>query len=320
MQIVMIQDKIMPAAKVDPIHYDRGVFFGDGVYEVMRSYDGKLFALEEHLRRFAKSLSAIEITGIEIEQVRARVRRAFDEAGIADAKIYFHVTRGSAPRDRGWDDSLEPNFFLNLSEVADNTEDRTKGIAVSTHPDWRWKRCDIKSLNLLANVLATTDAARKGCGEAILVDEAGLITEGAGSAFFAIRGQTMQTAPLTANILPSITREFTLKAAGNVGLEVVAESLTVEQAACADELVIASTTQDIVPVVKFDDKYVEEADILRATSLCLFRRIHLCGRFLRLASFSTNCYEIRCAEAPPGGDRAVVQSHHHSRTNRVRCQ
>lgn len=258
MQIAMIQDKIVPAAEVDPIHYDRGIFFGDGVYEVMRSYDGKLFALDEHLRRFANSLSAIEITGLDIDEIRVRVLKAFDAAGIANAKIYFHVTRGSAPRDRGWDDNLKPNFFLNLSEVADNTEDRTKGIAVSTHPDWRWKRCDIKSLNLLANVLATTDAARKGCGEAILVDEAGLITEGAGSAFFAIRGQTLQTAPLTANILPSITREFTLKAAGNVGLQIVEESLTVEQAACADELMIASTTQDTVAVVKFDGKPVAD--------------------------------------------------------------
>ncbi len=256
MQIVMIQDKIVPADQVDPIHYDRGIFFGDGVYEVMRSYDGKLFALDEHLRRFANSLSGIEITGLGIDEIRARVLKAFAAADIANAKIYFHVTRGSAPRDRDWDDTLEPNFFLNLSEVADNTENRTKGIAVSTHPDWRWKRCDIKSLNLLANVLAANDATRRGCGEAILVDETGLITEGAGSAFFAVRGQTLQTAPLTANILPSITREFTLKAAANVGLQIVEESLTVKQAASADELMIASTTQDTVPVVKFDDKPV----------------------------------------------------------------
>jgi len=253
-QIAMIQDKIVPAEEVDPIHYDRGIFFGDGVYEVMRSYDGKLFAMEEHLRRFASSLAAIEITGLGIDEIRARVLRAFEAGGIANSKIYFHVTRGSAPRDRGWGDHLKPNFFLNLSEVSDNTADRTNGIAVSTHPDWRWKRCDIKSLNLLANVLAANDAARKGCGEAILVDQAGLITEGAGSAFFAIRGQTLQTAPLTANILPSITREFTLKAARNAGLEIVEESLTPQQAAGADELVIASTTQDIVPVVKIDDK------------------------------------------------------------------
>ena len=106
MHIAMIQDKIMPAAEVDPVHYDRGVFFGDGVYEVMRSYDGKLFALAEHLQRFSNSLSAIEITGLDIDEIRVRVLKAFDAAGIANAKIYFHVTRGSAARDRGWDDNL----------------------------------------------------------------------------------------------------------------------------------------------------------------------------------------------------------------------
>lgn len=256
MQIVMIADKIAPAEEVDPAYFDRGTFFGDGVYEVIRSYDGRIFALEEHLQRFANSLSAIGIIGVDIDQVRSRLLRAFDAAGIADAKVYFHVTRGSAPRDRVCTDDLRPNFFLTVSKVTDNSENRTNGIAVSTHPDWRWKRCDIKSLNLLANVLASTDAAKKGCAEAILVNEAGLITEGAGSAFLAVFGQILQTAPLTANILPSITREFTIKAARNIGLEIVEEPLTTEQAVRADELLIASTTQDIVPVVRFDDKSV----------------------------------------------------------------
>jgi len=142
--------------------------------------------------------------------------------------------------------------------VADNTAEKTAGIAVSTFPDWRWRRCDIKSLNLLANVLACTDAAKKGCGEAILVDEAGFITEGAGSAFFAIFGEKLRTAPLTANILPSITRKFVLEAARNVGLEVVEESLKPKEATEADELLIAATTRDIVPVVKFDDRVIAD--------------------------------------------------------------
>ncbi len=252
MQIAMIQDKIVPAGELDPVYSDRGMFFGDGVYEVMRSYDGRLFALEEHLRRFARSMAAIEISGVDVEVVRARILRAFEAAGIANAKIYFQVTHGSGPRDRVWSPDLKPNFFLTVSEVGDSTKEKAKGIAVSTFPDWRWKRCDIKSLNLLANVLASNDAARKGCSEAILVDQAGLITEGAGSAFFAVRGQALQTAPLTANILPSITREFAIKAARNIGLKVLEESLTPPQAAGADELFLAVTTKDIVPVVKFD--------------------------------------------------------------------
>jgi D-alanine transaminase len=252
----MIQDKIVPANELEPVYFDRGTFFGDGVYEVMRSYNGRIFALEEHLQRFAGSLSGIQMTGVDIDLIRSRILKAFDAAGISNAKIYFHITRGSQPRDRVWNADLKPNFFLTVSELADKTENKTKGIAVSTHPDWRWKRCDIKSLNLLANVLAANDAERKGCSEAILVDENGLITEGAGSAFFAVRKQALQTAPLTANILPSITREFAIKAGRNIGLKIVEKSLTVEQAAGSDELLIASTTQDIVGVVKFDDKII----------------------------------------------------------------
>ena len=219
------------------------------------------------LQRFAGSLSGVKITGVDIDLIRSRILRAFEAAGIANAKIYFHITRGSQPRDRVWNADLKPNFFLIVSEVTDNTEEKTKGIAVSTHPDWRWKRCDIKSLNLLANVLASTDAAGKGCGEAILVDEAGFITEGAGSAFFAVRSQILQTAPLTANILPSITREFAIKAGRNIGLDIIEKSLTPQQAADSDELFIAVTTRDIVPVVKFDQTTIGDGKPGRYTKM-----------------------------------------------------
>ncbi len=267
MQIAMIQDKMVPIEGLEPVHIDRGTFFGDGVYEVVRSYDGKIFALEEHLQRFANSLAAIEIAGVDIEQIRSRVHKAFDAAGIPNAKIYFHITRGSALRSHVGSANLKPNFFLTVTESDDDTEAKTKGIAVSTHPDWRWKRCDIKSLNLLANVLARQDAAKKGCAEAILVDETGLITEGAASAFFAIFGRTLQTTSLTANILPSITRIFVVKASKNIELETIEKSLTPQQASGADELFIASTTQDIVPVVRFDDKLIGDGKPGKYTKL-----------------------------------------------------
>jgi D-alanine transaminase len=256
MQVAMIGDKIVPLAELEPIYNDRGTYFGDGVYEVVRSYDGKIFALEEHLQRFAGSLSAIGIVNVDVEQIRLRIKKAFEAAGISNARIYFHITRGSALRSHTWTADLKPNFFLTVTELSDSREEKNKGIAVSTHPDWRWKRCDIKSLNLLANVLARQDAEQKGCAEAIFVDDAGLVTEGAGSAFFAVLGKSLQTAPLTANILPSVTRKFVIKAAKNIGLEVIEKSLTLQQARDAGELFIAVTTKDIVPVVRFDGKVI----------------------------------------------------------------
>ena len=267
MQIAMIQDKIVPAEELEAVYFDRGIFFGDGVYEVARSYDGKIFALDEHMQRFANSLTAIGIAGVDLDQIRSRVRKASDAAGISNAKIYFHITRGSAPRSHAWDVNLKPNFFLTVTELEDDSEAKSKGIAVSTHPDWRWKRCDIKSLNLLANVLARQQAANKGCNEAILVDEKGLITEGASSAFFAISGRTLQTAALTANILPSITRKFAIKAGKNIGLETIEKSLTPQQASGADELFIASTTNDIIPVVEFDEKLIADGKPGKYTKL-----------------------------------------------------
>jgi len=253
MKLAMVNDKFVPIENLDPIYYDRGLYFGDGVYEVLRSYNGKLFALDEHMERFAASMAAIRITGVDIRDVRERVERAFKATGLPNVKIYCHVTRGSAPRNHVWDSHLKPNFLLIVSEVKDHPEEKARGIAVCTHPDLRWKRCDIKSLNLLPNVLARQYAFEKGCDEAILVNEAGYITEGTSSAFFGIARGALQTAPLSANILPSITRKFVVKAATNVGMPIEECCLTPKQAAAADELFLAVTTKDIVPVVKFDD-------------------------------------------------------------------
>ena len=258
MQLAMVGEKIVPIDDLPPVYFDRGTYFGDGVYEVLRTYDGRIFALEEHLERFRRSLHAIGIMSLDVDQVRERVLRAVQVAQIANARIYFHVTRGSATREHIWDVDLKPNFFLTVTEVPDSAQEKQQGIAVSTHPDWRWRRCDIKSLNLLANVLARQDATKKGCVEAILVDEAGLITEGSGSAVFALIDGILRTAPLTANILPSITRAFVIRAAQNLGLALKEESLTPEQAKSAQELFLAVTTKDIVPVVKFDEALIAD--------------------------------------------------------------
>ncbi|MFC1739514.1 aminotransferase class IV [Planctomycetota bacterium] len=269
MQIAMIEDKIVPLDELEQHFLDRGIFFGDGVYEVVRSYKGKIFALQEHLDRFSRSLSEIKITGVDIDAVRTRICKAFEAADITDAKIYFHITRGSALRSHTWDTNIRHNFFLTVTELTQDIKAKKEGIAVSTHPDWRWKRCDIKSLNLLANVLACQDAAKMGCEEAILVDEAGFITEGAGSTFFAVFGKKLQTTPLTAKVLPSITRRYVIKAARNIGLEITEKALTPAQVIESDELFIAVTTKDIVPVVKFDGNIIGDCKPGKYTKLLI---------------------------------------------------
>jgi len=256
MQLAMIDDKILPIEQLESSYLDRGLYFGDGVYEVVRSYNGRLFALDEHLERFSNSLNAIEIKNVDIDRIRRQILKAFESAEISNARIYFHITRGSMAREHIWEDNLKPNFFLTITELPDDTELKTNGVAVSTHPDWRWKRCDIKSLNLLPNVLAKHDAVRKGGFEAILVNDAGLITEGSSSAFFGIFGNTLQTTALDENILPSITRKYVIQAAEKIDLKLIEKAITSKLAQSADELFLAVTTKDIVPVVKFDDQII----------------------------------------------------------------
>jgi D-alanine transaminase len=269
MQIAMIEDRMMRVEDVRPEYLDRGTFFGDGVYEVLRSYNGTIFAFEEHLERLANSLAAIEMTGVDVNHIRSRVLRAFEQAGIANAKIYFHITRGSGPRDHLPGKDLQPNFFLTVTELEEDTRLKKEGVSVSTYPDTRWKRCDIKSLNLLANVLAKRDAERKGCWEAIFVNDEGFITEGSSSAFFGIVGDKLRTAALTANILPSITRKYVIKAAKNIGLKVEEESLTPVQARTAAELFLGVTTRDIIPVVKFDGQVIGDGRPGRYTQMLI---------------------------------------------------
>ncbi len=268
MQIAMIGDKLVEAERIDSAYLDYGMFFGDGVYEVLRSYDGRLFALEEHLARFKRSLAEIEIEDVDISAIRDRIVRAYQKSQIANAKIYFHITRGAGPRDHAAQ-GLEPRFLLLITKIEDSGEQKNKGISVMTAADTRWKRCDIKSLNLLPNVLARRKAQKRGCQEAIFVDENGCITEGASSAFFAIFANVLQTAPLTANILPSITRQFVLEIYKNVGLDVLEKQIKVQDATKADELFIAVSSKDIVPVVKFNEIQIADGKPGKYTKLLI---------------------------------------------------
>lgn len=252
MELAMIGNRMLPLDKVDPAYLDRGTFFGDGVYEVLRSYDGKLFAVDAHFERFARSLKEIAIDGVDVDEIRAKVIGAYQKSEIANASIYFHVTRGSGLRSHNWDAELEPNFFMTITELPDFSQIKRDGVRLCVEPDLRWKRCDIKSLNLLPNVMAKQNAVKKGCYEAILVDAKGDITEGSSSAFFAIFGDDIVTRPLGHEILPSITRRYVKELSELVGLGFVEKTITPDDAKKADELFIAVTSKDVLGAIEFD--------------------------------------------------------------------
>jgi len=259
MELAMVNDLIVGLTDARISAHDRGLFFGDGVYEVVMYWKGRLFAMARHLQRLENGLRKMEMLDrVDLAQVEERVNRAAQEARMSEAMVYFHLTRGRSQRAHDWPDDWQPNFFLTVRNPPPEAPEAASAI---THPDWRWKRCDIKSLNLLANVLAKNAATKAGAFEAILVDDQELVTEASLHTVALVRDHRLQTAPLTANILPSITRGLILERAEEAGLQVREESFTVKEALAADELMIIGTTVKVVGITHLDDKKIADGKI-----------------------------------------------------------
>lgn len=232
---------------------DRGFQFGDGVYEVVRSYGGQVFRLDAHLDRLVQSAQAIRLPmRYSLPHWRRLILRAYRMSGFPDAKIYLQLTRGPAPRDHGFPATVRPTVVVTVRELAPLPPAlRRDGVGAIAVPDLRWGRCDVKSLNLLANVLAREEARAAGVFEAILVRD-GHVTEGAISNVFAVIQGTIVTSPTDPSILPGITRAATLDLVRAEGLTLAERSVSVPELRAADEVFLTGTTIEIVPVVTLD--------------------------------------------------------------------
>jgi D-alanine transaminase len=246
-RICAIQEAVIPAE-------DRGALFGDGVYEVLRSYQGRMWAFARHFKRFERSLREIALHNLDLEQVSRWVIETYQRSAILDATVYFHVTRGVGPRSHAWNDDLRPTFFMTVRPFTARGEGNENGIRVSTHPDLRWARCDIKSLNLLANVMAKQKARSQGSYEAVLVDANGQVREGTSSAVVCICQGILRTMPDSPAILPSITRQFVVEIASELHLPVRKETFSLAELCSADEAFIAGTGDEIMGITSVDGK------------------------------------------------------------------
>ena len=254
MEVAMINDEIVPIETAQVSAHDRGLFFGDGVYEVVVYRGGRLFAWDRHLERFERSLREMQmIEKVDLGVVEERVRRGLEASKLGEAVVYFHVTRGSGLRSHDWQAGWEPNFLLT---VRPNLHKHPSETTVISHPDWRWKRCDIKSLNLLANVLAKHAAIAAGAYEAVLVNGEGRVTEGTSTSVLMVKDGALRTAGLDANVLPGITRALLLQTAGEVGLEAVEASFSLAEAKEADELFLTGTTTEVMGITALDGETI----------------------------------------------------------------
>ena len=229
--------------------FDRGFIFGDGVYEVIPVFGGRLFRLPHHLQRLHGSLAAIDLAPpLSAEQWRQALQRLVDEAGGGDQSLYLQVTRGVAPRNHAFPKNTKPTVFAYTQKKAFAAKNmQQSGAAVITAADIRWLRCDIKSTSLLAAVMLREQAERVGAIEAILIRD-GLVTEGAASNIFLVRDSVLITPPKGQFILPGITRDLVLELAHKHAIAVQERNVKEGELSQAHEVWITSSTNEIKPV------------------------------------------------------------------------
>jgi D-alanine transaminase len=243
----------MPLSEAKIPALDRGFLLGDAVYEVLRVYRSRPWLLEEHFRRLAHSLEAIRIHGVDLERLRQRMSETIAAGPFVEATVYIQITRGVAPRKHTFPVGVAPLEFLYVQEFQDPyVKARQVGAAVITRPDIRWDRCDIKSTNLLGNILAAQAAAEAGCVEALLYLPDGTLTEGTHTSFFGVLDGEVLTAPNSNAILPGITRGLILRLAARAGIPEREQVLKRSDLPHVSELFLTGTTTEVLPVVRVD--------------------------------------------------------------------
>lgn len=249
-------------AYVSPEHasvsvFDRGLVFGDGVYEVIPVFGGRLFRLPQHLERLGRSLGAIRVanphTAAQWEAILTRVVR---ETGGGDLSIYLQITRGVAARDHAFPMNIKPTIFAYAQPLGiASAELLQNGVAGVTLPDNRWLRCDIKATALLANVLLRQQAMEQGGVEAILVRE-GQVTEGAASNIFIVADGRLMTPPQGPFILPGITRDLVLELARTYSIACAETTFSEDQLLSAQEVWMTSSTREILPITQVNGRSI----------------------------------------------------------------
>lgn len=278
--LVYLNGEFLPKEDAKISVDDRGFVFGDGVYEVTRAVDGRLFGEEAHWRRLERGLRELRISadGVTRERVREISERLLRENGLAEgeATVYLQVTRGTAPRTH-WFPPAETRstVYLSATRFQVPMEMREQGVAAIVLPDIRWSRCDIKTVNLLGAVMAKQQAREAGAYDAIFVRD-GAVTEGGATNVFALVDGVLRTHPKTHHILPGVTRDVVIELAGELDLPFSETAIFAQDLGRAEELFFTGTTTDVQPIVKLDDRPVGEGrpgPVARALSEALYRRM-----------------------------------------------
>lgn len=242
---------------------DRGYCFGDGVYEVTRVFDGRCFAFSYHQDRLYRSMRFMDIpVKMRPEDLQELHEIMIEQSGITDGYIYLQITRGVEPRHHAYDRSkLEPTMYMYIRPIKEDLSKLGEGVKAISLPDERWLNVDIKTLNLIPNILAQTKAEKKFAYSAVLFRD-DICTEGATSNVFAVKDGILYTHPANNLILKGITRQLVVtRVAPTAGVSVIEKEFDREFVENADELFFTDTIGGIIPITTFDRKPVGNGQV-----------------------------------------------------------
>lgn len=256
---ILWNDQIVERDEVKIDIEDRGYQYGDGLYEVVRVYNGHLFMLEEHLNRLWDGAEKIRMTlPFTKDELAANLQKLVALEGIPEGKLYFQVTRGiDSPRNHALPDPKKVTGVLtaNITACERPVKKMQEGITVAVVPDTRWLHCDIKSLSLMGNILSLDEARRQGFDDAVLIRD-DKVTEASAANFWAVKDGTVYTHPDGNLILPGITKRKILELARELNIPVKEEAIFEEELFTADECFVSGSVTEIVPVVKINEHIV----------------------------------------------------------------
>ena len=238
--------------------FDRGLLFGDGVYEVAAVYNGRLLDADRHLARLGRSLNAISIPmTMSVDEWTTVMQALATTNDVREGLVYLQVTRGVAERDFPFPAHVVPTMFSYARPKVLRDDPNASGVRLHAVPDIRWARRDIKSTALLAQVLAKQAARVAGAFEAMMHDD-GVVTEGGSSNVWIVQDGVMITRPLSRDILAGITRDVTRELADELQLPIVERPFTVGEAFGADECFMTSATSFLLPVTQIDEHAIAD--------------------------------------------------------------
>lgn len=254
--VVLLNNSFIDRSEAKVDIEDRGYQFGDGVYEVIRVYDGQFFKLDQHIERLYNSAKAIELVIPHPKrELISLLEELIKRTNLSTGYVYLQYTRGEAARNHAFPTECTAVLSAYVNEKPRPEAMMEQGMNVITADDVRWMLCHIKSLNLLGAVLANQKAKSGGKDEAILHRD-GIVTECSLSNCFIIKNNTLYTHPANNLILNGITRQVVIELAKKEGIPVVEESFVLEALMDADEVFASGTTIEVMPIVSIDDKPV----------------------------------------------------------------